>query len=170
MFQSGKKTIFLDIDGVLSTHKEFMMVRRKFQKKYDEANQLRIPYPFNPGCVKILNGILEETDAQIVLSSDWKHHWDLEELDKIFQFNEVIKSPIAVTGDHPISMGNLELNRINEIELFKQSNDVGQYVIIDDLNMDFYKINRFVKTIDSEGLKQLSIKGKILKFLNDESK
>lgn len=170
MFQPGKKTIFLDIDGVLATHIEFMKPRRKFHEKYDNAKQLRIPYPFNPGCVKIFNSILEETDAQIVLSSDWRHHWDLEELDKIFQFNNVIKSPIAVTGNHPVSFGNLEKNRINEIEKFKQSNDVGSYVIIDDLHMDIYLNDRFVKTIDSEGLKQLGIKKKILKFLNDESK
>jgi bifunctional pyridoxal-dependent enzyme with beta-cystathionase and maltose regulon repressor activities len=170
MFQPGKNTIFLDIDGVLATHKEFMMTRHKFHKKYDEANRLHIPYPFNPGCVKVFNSILQETDAQIVLSSDWRHHWDLEELDGIFQFNKVIKSPIAVTGNYPISMGNLEKNRVNEIEKFIQTHDVGQYVIIDDLHMDIYIKDRFVKTIDMEGLKQTGIKKKILKFLTNESK
>lgn len=170
MFEPGKKTIFLDIDGVLATHIEFMKNRKKFHEKYDEAKQLHIPYPFNPGCVKILNSILEETDAQIVLSSDWRHHWSLEELDKIFKFNNLIKSPITVTGNHPVSFGNLEKNRVNEIEIFKNKNDVGSFVIVDDLHMDIYLTTRFVRTNDSEGLKQNGIKRKILKFLNDESK
>lgn len=170
MFEPGKKTIFLDIDGVLATHIEFMKPRKKFHEKYDDAKQLRIPYPFNSGCVKILNSILEETDTQIVLSSDWRHHWDLEELDKIFKFNNLIKSPVAVTGNHPVSFGNLEKNRVNEIEKFRKSNDVGSFVIVDDLRMDIYLTTRFVRTKDSEGLKQTGIKTKILKFLNDESK
>lgn len=164
------KTIFLDIDGVLATQKEFMRVRHSFHKKYDEAKQLHIPYPFNQGCVKVLNEILEETDAQIVLSSDWKLHWDLEELDKIFKFNGVIKSPITVTGSHPVSFGNLEKNRVNEIKKYREKHDVGEYVIIDDLHMDIYEIERFVRTKDREGLKQLGIKKKILKYLNDEPK
>jgi hypothetical protein len=164
------KTIFLDIDGVMATHREFMRLRKKFHDKYDEAKRLHIPYPFNKGCVKILNDILTETDAQIVLSSDWKLHWNLEELDLIFKFNEVIKSPIAVTGSHPVSFGNLEKNRVNEIKKYMEKHDVGSYVIIDDLHMDIYEIPRFVRTKDVEGLKQLGIKKKILNFLNDESK
>lgn len=164
------KTIFLDIDGVLATQKEFMRARHSFHKKYNEAYELNIPYPYNPGCVKVLNEILEETDAQIVLSSDWKIHWNLENLDKIFKFNGIIKSPIAVTGSHPVSFGNLEKNRVNEINIYREKYDVGSYVIIDDLHMDIYEIDRFVRTNDREGLKQLGIKNKILKFLNDESK
>lgn len=164
------KTIFLDIDGVLATHKEFMRIRHSFHKKYNNAKELNIPYPFNSGCVKILNEILDETNAQIILSSDWRNHWNLEELDKIFKFNGVIKSPIDVTGNHPVSFGNLEKNRINEIKKYYEKHDVGSYVIIDDLHMDIYEIDRFVRTIDSEGLKQIGIKRKILKILNDESK
>jgi hypothetical protein len=168
MFKSDKKTIFLDIDGVLSTEKEFNRSRRKFHKKYDEAEKLHIPYPFNDGCVNIFNFILEETDSQIVLSSDWRLHWNLDELDLIFKFNKVNRSPVSITGIHPISLGNLTLNRINEIELFKKLHNINHYVIIDDLPMDIYNTDRFVKTIDLEGLKQIGIKEKILKFLKDE--
>jgi len=92
-----RKIIFLDIDGVLATHLQFMMNRTKFRKKYPEANTLRIPYPFDEGCVKIFNEIIEETGADIVLTSDWKLHWDLDEIDKIFKYNQVVKSPFTFT-------------------------------------------------------------------------
>ena len=92
------KIIFLDIDGVLATNKEFGMNRTKFQTKHPEAKELHIPYPFNPECVKIFNEILDETNAIIVLSSDWRLHWDLDGLDRIFKFNGVKKSPIALTN------------------------------------------------------------------------
>ena len=156
------KTLFLDIDGVLATHKEFMKPRHIFRKKYDVANTLRIPYPFNPGSVKILNSIIEETDVNIVLTSDWRNFWDLNELDQIFKFNGVIKSPMSITNTHPISMENLTENRKNEIKEYIETFDVGTYVIVDDMKLD---MERFVKTKDTEGLKQLGVKKKILNFL-----
>jgi len=60
--------IFLDIDGVLSTIKEYDKPRKKFWSKYDIANNLKIPYPFNEGCVKIFNEILTEFECKIIIS------------------------------------------------------------------------------------------------------
>ncbi len=167
--KSIKKTIFLDIDGVLATHKEFMMNRLKLQNKHEIVKRIHIPYPFNKGCVKVFNEILKETDADIVLSSDWKLHWTLSELDEIFKFNGVIKSPIDITEQRPVSMGNLEKNRVNEIKIYMEKHDVGQYVIIDDLHMDIYLTDRFIRTKDTEGIKQLGIKKKMIDFLNKET-
>jgi hypothetical protein len=164
-----KKIIFLDIDGVLATQMEFSPNVKEFHEKYEDAKKLHIPYPFNPDCVKIFNEILEETDAEIVLTSDWRNHWDLEELDQIFKFNKVNKSPFAVTGNHRVSMGNNEKNRLNEIKRYKEKHKIGAYVIIDDLHMDIYETDRFVRTTDNDGLKQDGIKKKIIDFLNRES-
>jgi FMN phosphatase YigB (HAD superfamily) len=41
------KIIFLDIDGVLATNKEFATNRTKFREKYLWAKELRVPYKFN---------------------------------------------------------------------------------------------------------------------------
>ena len=38
-----KNLIFLDIDGVLATHKQYMMNRKKFQDKNSIAKELNIP-------------------------------------------------------------------------------------------------------------------------------
>ena len=164
-----QKIIFLDIDGVLATHLQFMMNRTKFRKKYPEADELRIPYPFDEGCVKIFNEIIEETGADIVLTSDWKLHWDLDEIDKIFKYNQVVKSPFVFTENDTKSFGNITLNRAWEIDLFIRANDVDNFVIIDDLWVDKYMKfgeGRIVRTKDMEGLKQSGIKDKIINILN----
>jgi hypothetical protein len=164
------KTIFLDIDGVLATHKQYMMNRKKFWDKNPIAKELKIPYPFDPKCVKIFNEILDETGADIVLSSDWREHFSLEDLDKIFKFNGVNKSPVDITISELASFGNQIMNRAFQIGEYVTRNNITNYVVIDDLNVGKYMVitneeNKFVLTDDFEGLKKLNIKNKILKIL-----
>jgi len=164
--------IFLDIDGVLATHKQYMMNRKKFQDKNPNAKELRIPYPFDPKCVKIFNEILDETGADIVLSSDWKLHYSLEDIDKIFKFNGVNKSPVDTTINEDASMGNQTMNRAFQIGEYVTRNNITNYVVIDDLNVGKYMVitneeNKFVLTNDFEGVKQLGIKNKIINILNN---
>jgi len=166
------KIIFLDIDGVLATHVEFMLNRKKFHKKNPLAEELRIPYPWNKKCVEIFNQIIEETDAEIVLSSDWKLYWNINELEEIFKYNGVIKSPIDVTNDKNFS-SVLVLDRFHQIKDWVTQNKPKTWIVIDDLDMssDFNRIgfgNNFVLTKDMEGLKQTKLKEKIIKKLNNE--
>ena len=152
------KIIFLDIDGVLATNKEFAMNRTKFQTKHPEAKEIRIPYPFNPGCVKIFNEILDETNAIIVLSSDWRFYWDLTDLDKIFKFNGVKKSPVSITSKMKRKMSSeLEDDRSFQIKTYVDEMLPEIWVAIDDLNLKSLGDN-FIRTKDSEGLKKTGIK------------
>lgn len=64
------KVIFLDIDGVLNhqSHYEWLMTT-------DEPTLLQRTYPyteFNPKSCQLLKDIIDETDAQIVVSSSWR--------------------------------------------------------------------------------------------------
>ena len=163
------KIIFLDIDGVLATHKEFSMNRTKFQTKHAEAKEIHIPYPFNSGCVKIFNEILDETNAIIVLSSDWRFYWDLNDLDKIFKFNDVKKSPIAITSKIKRKLSSeLEDDRSYQIKNYVNETLPDVWVAIDDLNLSSLGDN-FIRTKDMEGLKQTGIKEKIIKILNNDN-
>jgi histidinol phosphatase-like enzyme len=54
-----KKIIFLDIDGVLATNKEFFRNTSKFWENHPAMAELKVPYPWNEGCVKIFNDILD---------------------------------------------------------------------------------------------------------------
>lgn len=167
-----KPILFLDIDGVLATHKQYMMNRKKFWDKNEIAKDLRIPYPFDPKCVKIFNEILDATGADIVLSSDWREHWNLNDLDLIFKFNGVNKSPIDITTNEVASFGNQTMNRAFQIGEYIERKNITNYVVIDDLNVGKYMSitndeDKFVLTDDFEGIKKLSIKSKIINILNN---
>lgn len=165
-----KKIIFLDIDGVLATDREFMMNRNKFVQKNPWAKELRVPYGWNSGCVKIFNEIVEVTDPTIVLSSDWKMHWDLDELDKIFKANGVNKSPEFVT--HNLSRNfssNLEDNRSWQISNWIDFNKPERWVVIDDLNLSSLGEGFFL-TKSNDGIKKTGLKDKIIKHLNNVEK
>lgn len=164
-----KPTIFLDIDGVLATNSEYFTNKMKFWKKYPEMEKLKIKYRFNSGCVKVFNEILKITDADIVLTSDWREKITLDEMDNVFKFNNVIKSPIDATKIFPISFSNKDKNRANEIDIYRQEHNITNYVIIDDLNLEYYAPKeKFIKTIEREGIKQSGVKQKILKILQSE--
>lgn len=167
-----KPILFLDIDGVLATHKQYMMNRKKFQDKNSIAKELNILYPFDPKCVKVFNEILDATDADIVLSSDWKLHYSLEDIDKIFKFNGVNKSPIDTTVNEDASMSNMTMNRAFQIGEYVTRKNITNYVVIDDLNVGKYMVitneeDKFFLTDDFEGIKKVGLKDKIIKKLNN---
>jgi hypothetical protein len=167
------KVIFLDIDGVLCTTNEFLMDKVKFHKKNFVPSFVNMPYPFNSRCVGVLNEILLKTDAEIILSSDWRMFWDLKKLDLIFRFSGVVKSPIDVTVNDPVSMNWLEKNRANEIGQYLLSNrEITKWVAIDDLNMKgFMKLtndeDRMFVTNGNEGIKMSGLKEKIILKINE---
>jgi FMN phosphatase YigB (HAD superfamily) len=164
-----KSTIFLDLDGVMATTSEYYQSVKNFWEKYDFARDIGMQYRFNPGCVKVLNKILEITDADIVLTSDWREDYNLQTLDNIFKFNKVIKSPIDVTDVYSKTMQELEKFRASEINDYIYKKNITNYVIIDDLDLSpFVSQDKFIRTINREGIKQSNIKEKILKILQYE--
>lgn len=162
------KVIFLDIDGVVATNKQFFTNRDKFQKKHPAMGELNVPYPWDQRCVEILNEILDETNAVIVLSSDWRLHWNLHDLKGIFTWNGVKKSPIDVTVKDMFSEPELEKERVYEIMDYVISTGIKNYVVIDDMDLGKFMEDKskFVRTISGQGLKQTGIKDKIINKLN----
>jgi len=99
------KIIFLDNDGVICLANNWGS-RLKKQKKWGgkklsmSNNEIPLEYRFDnfdQKAVKVLNEILEETDAEIVVSSDWRLHATLEELGDYYESQGIIKRPIGVT-------------------------------------------------------------------------
>lgn len=163
------KVIFLDIDGVLATNKEYATNRTKFREKYPWAKELNVPYGWNKGCVEVFNEILDTTNADIVISSDWRFHWDLDELDKIFKANGVKKSPIFGTIKNKRKMSSdLEDDRVYQISEWVKFNKPEKWVAIDDMNLSDLGYN-FIRTTDSKGLTQTGLKDKIINKLNGDT-
>jgi hypothetical protein len=161
------KIIFLDIDGVIATTQ---CIGKGMGNKWDS-------YMFDPKCVSVLNYILKETGAEIILSSDWKLHYTLFEMNEIFTHNGVIKGPIGFTPVGTYTNDNLDSGRVSEIlswldlhakkPITKGGKD-GVYdikwVAVDDLKM--WDLDNFVHCPKQmEGIKQTGIKEKIIKFL-----
>lgn len=163
------KIIFLDIDGVMSTRQCW---GKGMNNKWNA-------YKFDEKCVTVLNFILKETGAEIILSSDWRLHYTLHEMIEIFSHNGIIKGPIGFTQLHHSLPHELENARIIEIKQWLKQNawkeDIS-WVAIDDIDMSekfdiegklwVNGLSNFVMcSRQNEGIKQVGIKEKILEFL-----
>lgn len=136
---------------------------------------------FDPDCVRVLNGILESTGAQIVCSSDWRNIATLEEMRELYLSRGILRGPVGYTPrmeefDEAFGLfawkGWYERMRIVEIREWLRLNPVRHWVAIDDMRLgaDWSRrdrggnllpfeggLERFVKTPELEGLKKLNI-------------
>ena len=153
------KVIFLDHDGVICLSTEWGGRHKKQQKAGRKLSQSVESLPvdarfdnFNKKAIGILNEILEETNAEIVVSSDWKRWATVEEMGKYYESQGIKKKPIDFTpffrdlqaaGKIPgyddfvwNRTDQLEQERHFEIlEWLKEHPEVTHWVAIDDLNM-----------------------------------
>ena len=113
--------------------------------------------PFDKEAVEILNNIILQTDAEIVISSDWKRWCSLSNMKIFYKLQGIIKTPIGYT---PIIKG---FNRALEIKNWLNNNQVNKWVAIDDLYLELDNFVWISKT--DEGIKQEGKKEEILKFL-----
>lgn len=153
--------IFLDIDGVLVTSNQYYS-----KKLYSKYNCCR----FDKKCVSVFNEIINEFNPIIILSSDWKNHFNIDEINNIFRFNDVNTIINNITpnlwGVKFKSIKELEICRANEILKYVDDNNIKNYIAIDDLNLDKWLLDNFIHTPRSnEGIKQTGVKEKIINKL-----
>jgi hypothetical protein len=192
------KCIFLDHDGVICLSTNWGGRSKKWSKyrsenpesssdKRDAPVEVRFD-DFDEKAVRILNKILEETGAEIVVSSDWKRWANVEEMGEYYESKGIIKKPIALTPDlgdctweNPERESwvwsprwDLEMSRVVEIRQYLHDHpEITHWVAIDDLHLgktdESWKnwgLTNFVLTPRSnEGIKQSGIKEKVIKYL-----
>ena len=155
------KAIFLDIDGVLALPRQYAMQRNKLWARDTMAANLKVPYLWDERCVLVLNRLLLLNDLEIVLSSDWRLHYTLEEIKKVFQINGVAKHPVSYTStETPAHSSGLECDRVHQIEQWLENNPVTSWVAVDDMNLVALG-ERFVRTDERMGLGERSTAEKI---------
>jgi len=155
-----RKILFLDIDGVLNT-----------ERQHDRCvNEGIVPvdnfgYAFGPVAVANLEWIVQETGAEIVISSSWKL-WGLGAMQRMWtrrglpgkviditpstESDEMLLSVDLVYMDIPAIKGS----EIKEW-LSTRSHDVAQYAILDDLpDMLPEQESHFVQTDPRIGITQ----------------
>ena len=151
-----RKVVFLDIDGVLNTKWWYTQMDRNTPKdKYG--------YAFDPNAVANLKKIIDETGADIVISSSWKSY-GISELEDMWQNRGLPGKLIGITpntvSDEMLlnaDLDNMELFSIRGTEikewLTKHGKHVSHYAIIDDMdNMLSEQRLHFVKTDPEIGI------------------
>jgi hypothetical protein len=168
MIMMSNKVIFLDNDGVICLDNNWGGRTRKWKKylKTNPENHLLIMAPveyrfdnFDKKAVKVLNEILTETGAEIIVSSDWRLHATLEELGDYYESQGIAKRPIGMTrtyveirkdmpegteianqfyeGEFPYSRAD-EYEQVRHLEILqylKDNPEITHWVAIDDLDM-----------------------------------
>jgi hypothetical protein len=195
------KVIFLDHDGVICLSRNWGGRAKKWSKyrsanpesssdKMDAPVEVRFD-DFDEKAIRVLNKILEETGAEIVVSSDWKRWANVEEMGEYYEAKGISKKPIDFTPDLGkctwytnevwvwLPKWDAEMSRVIEIKQYLHDHpEITHWVAVDDLFMgrsithDGYTVDydwgltNFVHTPRSnEGIKQSGVKEKILKFL-----
>ncbi len=142
------KIIFLDIDGVLNIQDgKVHFISEK---------------------IKMLEKIIIETNAKIVITSSWRYHW--EEINGTIEyiiFNLTVKNNWKKSGLNsqiiidkivdftPIVAWNPPkgwTNRPQEIKKYIEDNNIDEFIVIDDWNMEKEFPNRMINPQTKIGL------------------
>lgn len=162
------KIIFLDIDGVLN-YTNWYVSERYQNMQYDENNELEI----DPACAERIINICNETDAKIVITSDWRLSWygTILRLGRggIPESYILDKTPeriwLKLLGNKNV---NIDISRGAEINDWLEFNpECTNYVIIDDRtdfkenqNDNFVHINPMYGITDEDMNKAIAILNK----------
>ena len=189
------KVIFLDNDGVICLGMNHGSRFKKQKRSVAETvadGELPIEARFDnfdAKAIKVLNAILLETDAEIIVSSDWRLWATLDELGQYYESQGIIKKPIGFTpvlkDFDPLMYSELypkhmfEEIRIIEVNEWLKNNEVESWVAIDDMDLGRFILDDgstkiglecFVRTPRLfEGIKQSGAKEKITSFLNENN-
>lgn len=131
------KVLFLDIDGVLNTHKSIG----------------RFGFDFIDNIlVALVARIVRETDCKIVLSSSWR----VDEKDRVIATRELAEQGLTIHDCTPvITRGGWEaggwVRRHEEIQAWLNQNPVDRFAILDD-EKDACIEGSFFRTDENTGL------------------
>ena len=154
--------MFLDIDGVLATSAQHYSNPRKWNPKFQT-------YQLDKKCVNVFNEVCKIINPIVILSSDWKFHYDLKTINEYFKSNDVVYEVSDYTPDlwgvDFFSLEELEICRAQEILKYVNKHNIKYYIAIDDLDLSLFIRKNFIHTPrHNEGIKQSGVKEKILKL------
>lgn len=124
------KVIFVDIDGPLAYG--------LWEHGARINENLKLPYSWEKEDCVALAEIIKRTDAKVVISSDWKKYYTLEELGLFFEFYEIPNVIIGVTHERKAKLRSAPPHdRAYQIRdwLEEHADEVETWVAIDDMNV-----------------------------------
>ena len=155
------KIIFLDFDGVMDTSYYDHVLSKEGKPGNDKYGAV-----FDPYCIQNLKHIIDETGAQIVVSSSWKYDMSYKDFLDMWEYRGL---PGFVTDVTPTP--SKRNNRGDEIDAWLEECKTNvQYVIIDDLranNFNEHQLPRFLKVNPIWGLDEETAE-RAIQILNAE--
>ena len=161
------KIIFLDIDGVLNCESAYRNGECQYQEWTWEDGRKDHYQRFCVRSKELLNKLIDETGAKIVISSTWRHS-GIEFMRKVWEMEEMSGEIIGITPslrtkglDVPRGLeiayflnNDLQFNHINWDEVIQQEymdkSGVENYIIIDDdSDMLYNQRKHFVHVLPS---------------------
>lgn len=176
--------IFLDHDGVIC-------LPDQWGKRIQGSEDINLLFDkFDLKAIKVLNKIIEKTNCEIVISSDWRLHCSLEKMQELYKVRGIIKYPIGYTtnkieipNDYTI-LPEIELEQTRALEIqhyLKSDNRIKNWVAVDDLDLRKNITNKKSELIEkrgwglenfvwtnkfNEGIKQCGVFDKIIYYLS----
>lgn len=118
------KYLFLDIDGVLNSH------------KYDVERDIMNTSNIDGTRLDLVKEIVDQTGAKIVLTSTWRKHWEKSEVfcDAIGkELNETFKKHGLEIYDKTPTISYLERGKEIEAYLSDHMADLEAFCVVDDM-------------------------------------
>jgi hypothetical protein len=136
-----KKIIFIDVDGPLAWA---TWGDGKVKINENTMNEFTIPYPWVKEDCEALQEICENTNAELVLSSDWKMHFTLKQMSDVFIEYGIYAKLIDTTTHmnttqmdmwNKMSKPSLEFERAHQIVKWAKDNRISNWIAIDDMKL-----------------------------------
>lgn len=130
-----KKVIFIDVDGPLAwaTWNDGKVTIK------GGIEDFQIPYPWVKEDCEALQKICDATNAELVVSSDWKMHFSFLQLKRIFVHYGITARIIDITTHQDLwmkmSRPSLEYTRASQIIKWAKDNKISNWIAIDDLDL-----------------------------------
>jgi hypothetical protein len=131
-----RKIIFIDVDGPLA-----WATWTDGKVTIDMGvEDFQIPYPWVKEDCEALQKICDETNAELVVSSDWKKHFTFNQLKRIFRHYGITTRLIDITTHQDLwmkmSRPSAEWERAAEICKWVKDNKVSNWISIDDMRLN----------------------------------
>lgn len=157
-----KKIIFLDFDGVMDTAYYDHIREKDGLPVRDEYGLI-----FDPECVRNLKEIINETGADIVVTSSWRYLMTYKDFLDMWEYRDL---PGFVTDVTPIL--SLKKTRGDEIDAWlNECSAECEYVIIDDLdgnNFNEHQLSRLLVVSPYNGIDSIAAQRAITILNNRE--
>ena len=125
------KVIFLDIDGPLAWG-------TWFDGRLQLDANLTIPYPWLHKECESLTRIIKATGANIVLSSDWRLHYTIDQMHSIFDHYDIPKVIVDCTHTFKAKMSSPgSMDRARQILKWVEEKNPESWVAIDDYDLEY---------------------------------